>query len=501
MTQRILIRRAGTVISISDDKLESPPVELKEALEAELTYGKVQLLRGYARYGPSGETQNVQVTSTRLFSYDNYGAIVTGFGMLTRVYSWLHSRGVPVEYYDMSPERVRPTCYEPNWDKLRSMFEFRPGQEQCLQLIAANQCGIVDATMGFGKGEIFAMLAALYPKAKFHIAVPGADLARSICRRLTKYYSNVGLVGAGQNFFGSRLTVFVANSMKKSDGDADFLLADEVHKMAAPTHSRDIGFTWSATRNFGFTGTCDMRLDQADRELEVLFGSRIYKMGYVEAEALGLVVPITVRWLHIHLSDNPVAGFASLQDARAMRAGVWSNHGRNQLIVDDIRRSYPDDTQILILCEKFEHAANLAKQLPDFELCHGPITAEKMVKYKNHGLVGENFVQMTVRRRDESREGFTTGTVRRVIATDVWATGVDFPHLRVLYRVDARASEIIDNQGPGRLSRIAADKTGAVLVDCYDLFDKRFLRRSEVRGKHYKKLGWLSAGAPARRIP
>jgi hypothetical protein len=124
---------------------------------------------------------------------------------------------------------------------------------------------------------------------------------------------------------------------------------------------------------------------------------------------------------------------------------------------------------------------------------------DELANYKREGLLPETFIQMSTKRRDELREGFADGRVKKVIATDVWATGVDFVNLRVLYRVDARASEIVDNQGPARLSRIAADKNGAVLVDCWDLFDPRFTRKSMTRRSHYKKLGWRMTNVVDRR--
>jgi len=99
------------------------------------------------------------------------------------------------------------------------------------------------------------------------------------------------------------------------------------------------------------------------------------------------------------------------------------------------------------------------------------------------------------------REQFETGELKRVIATDVWATGVDFEALQVLYRVDARESQILDTQGPGRVSRIhpASGKEYGEVIDCLDAFDKTLKRKSETRKRHYAALGWSQDWPSGRR--
>lgn len=496
---RVVIRRNGNVIDVSQETPEGmrPLSEnVLSVLKEQLTYTHVRQLRGFEQYMSDGSRRYVETTARQLFHLDVAGALVTGFGALTRVVTTLGQLGVAPMYVDMSPPRLRPNCYQEDWDNLRQHVQFRPGQEECLRLITQNQCGQIDATMGFGKGELFLMLGLLYPHAKFHIVAPGKDIAQSLVRRLSRVFSNVGLIGGGKNYFGTRITVFVSKSMRKSDGDSDFLLCDELHLMAAPSYSYDIAFVWKHSRNFGFSGTVDMRLDKADRELELLFGVPLFKMSYQEAQSQGLVVPITVRWLPIQMEVNPCSG---MDGVRMMRHGIWTNSARNEAIAEDIRRHYSNpETQILVLCQSVEHAVHLWNALPDFELCYGTISPQQIATYKRMGLLPETFTPMSAKHREELRQGFADGRVKRVIATDVWATGVDFVNLAVLYRTDARASEIIDNQGPGRLSRTAAGKNGAVLVDCWDLFDSRFTRRSAQRKAHYKKLGWHQTNMATR---
>jgi superfamily II DNA/RNA helicase len=110
-------------------------------------------------------------------------------------------------------------------------------------------------------------------------------------------------------------------------------------------------------------------------------------------------------------------------------------------------------------------------------------------------MLPEGYTTLTDIQKHQIRSQFEAGTLRRVIATDVWSTGVDFEQLNVLVRADDRDSDIVDVQGPGRVSRIytAPDGTkkefGEVL-DCMDTFDPTFYRKSNGRKQSYSLLGW-----------
>lgn len=99
---------------------------------------------------------------------------------------------------------------------------------------------------------------------------------------------------------------------------------------------------------------------------------------------------------------------------------------------------------------------------------------------------------MTPAIRDKMSKDFEAGTLKKVIATDVWSTGVDFPMLSVLIRADARASEIMDIQAPGRVVRRhdASGKEHGIVIDCLDSFDPGFKKRSFERKKTYDEQGW-----------
>jgi superfamily II DNA or RNA helicase len=241
-------------------------------------------------------------------------------------------------------------------------------------------------------------------------------------------------------------------------------------------------------------------MDRADRQLELYFGPTIFKLAYQDAQELGLVVPIKVRWLHVNTPTNPCEG---LQGVRKTEHGIWKNQARNQVIARDIRENFPDveSDQILILVSTVTHAIQLWQLLPEFSLCFSTQNADDIRKYKRQGLLPANFRDVTPSVREDYRKRFVSGELRRVIATDVWATGVDFRGLSVLYRADARSSEIKSTQAPGRVARTCPEKnkTEGHLIDCYDFFDKGFRRKSDERRRIYETLGWQQINLPTAR--
>lgn len=495
----VLIRRSGTLIDISPDGRNPLDPRIVSMLNPLLTYQHKHMLRGHHKYGPDGHKRSVDVETRYMYAIEE-GRLLTGFGFLTSIAAVFRQHGITARYVDLSPPK-REGVYTPDWDNVRRYVNFRPKQEECLHYITQNQCGLINAATGFGKTYMFEAMAHLYPRAKIDIVVQPVDVALRIMRQLTRTVPNVGLVGGGSKCIGDRVTVYTAASCHHAPGDADFLLGDEVHQLMAEATSQAVAKAWRFTRNFGFTATPDGRMDGADAQLEQFFGREIFRLTYEEAKQLGLVVPIHVRWIPIRMEHNPAAGKDGVTKDRW---GIWRNAERNRLIAQDIRNNYPDpNTQILVLTDKVDHAIMLWQNLPEFALCYGQsIDQADIDRYKANGFLPNSFLPVTTERREALRAGFESGQVKRVIATDVWATGVDFSQLQVLYRADARSSKILDTQAPGRVSRVspATNKQIGEVVDCYDAFDKGYKNKSETRKRNYAELGWTQDWPTGGRI-
>lgn len=498
--QPVLVKRLGNVLTLStpDDGPLSP--ELIKQLTHDLQYSHVEQIQGPARRNPvTGQRVFFQTKDYKLHRVE-HGKVILLSGYLARMIRRLKKLGCPTTFVDNSPVRKRPNCYVPQWDNLDGKITFRPRQEECLRIISKAPCGIIKAVTGFGKTTLVGAVAQLFPDARIDVVTKSVDVAERIMRSLKRMLPRVGMIGDGWKQ-RERVTIITAGSLSHADGEADFLFADEVHQLATINFSKALAGPYRNSRNFGLSATPYARMDNAHAVLEPLFGPMIFDLPYQEAVELGLVVPVRVNWLPIRLSHNPAERYGN-RVARK-RHGIWTNYERNRMIADAVK-AYPESYQILILVETIEHAVNLGRHLPDFKLVYGSMFPSDCAAYKKQGLLPKDYTPLSELEKHDMRSGFESGTIKRVIATDVWSTGVDFEQLNVLVRADDRDSDIVDVQGPGRVSRIytAPDGTkkdyGEVL-DCMDTFDPTFYRKSMGRRNSYKLLGWEQNWNDAQR--
>lgn len=278
------------------------------------------------------------------------------------------------------------------------------------------------------------------------------------------------------------------------------VLVHNCHELMSDSYAVELA-RYRYSRNYGFTATPRGRKDGTDARLEALFGPIIFEITYPEAVDLGLVVPITVRWLDVPGPHNPCDGKA---DVAKKRWGLWRNPARNQAIADAVREY--ESAQVLILVETTEHALYLRRHLPEYELCYAEkgMDPDLLQMYRRQGLMGADELPVDARRRDALREAFARGELRKVIATGVWSTGVDFTGLQVLVRADGLDSEIMDFQAPGRVCRLPnagvlenaadADKQHGMVIDLNDRFDPGLNRKARHRQANYVEKGWTQTG-------
>lgn len=428
----------------------------------------------------------------RIFQYDAKGNLVCPRGFLSRVKQDVESLGYTTAINDLDREYNEGPAFKIDIGKLDGRIQLRDKQDECLASIMTSRGGIIVGPTGFGKSFMFSAICMAYPNAKIQIVTRRVDVMKRIHGGLSKFIPNLGMVGSGSCKW-DRVTVITADSMHRisheGEGLADILLYDEAHEAVAPTYQHELG-KFLRTRKFGFTASPDGRMDGAHFMLEAIFGPRIFEMSYSEAVEVDLVVPIKFEWIHVNIpGPSPCA---DLSGVAKERWGIWRNEVRNKAIAKKALEFDPDD-QVLIMVKSVEHAVYLKQELPDFQLCYDSMDPVDYARYVKKGML-EPVLEplMTPARREEMRLGFERGTLKKVISTDVWSTGVDFAQLCVLIRADARASKIVDIQAPGRVARKhdASGKKFGLVLDCMDNFDYTFLGRSKSRRLSYRAMGW-----------
>jgi superfamily II DNA or RNA helicase len=507
MTETITLRKSGTILEVSLDGHSPLPEGVRRLLEPELSYVHKRFLYGAARRCPvTGIDRRVEISNKQIYRYDQLGRMVTGFGFYHRVGEILKANNFQLRYVNKDPkseDRPRPRCYEFHPELVTRHFQYRPRQEECLHNIAKSPCGIIHAATGFGKMAAIAMHCLAFPFAKTNITTKRVRLIRKMQAYLTKYIPDVGMVGDGENNPGRMVTLFSSASLHHAQPwDADFLLGDEAHELLADKSSMFLA-KYNLSRNFAYTATDTGRLDGTDVRMESLFGPRIFSCPYWEAVQLGLVVPIRVEWSDVKMDTNPAD---EDNETAKKRWGLWRNAHRNDIIAKRAQ-SFSEEEQVLILVDTVEHAMFLRQHLPEYTMVYGSNEVERWEYYIKHDMIPADMPKMTPKRIEELRQQFEDGTLKKVIATGVWAVGIDPVHLVALIRASGGSSEIMDVQAPGRVARrspVPGVKPYGVVCDFRDQFDSNFSNAARTRFKHYREMRWdqfLVTPAGPRPLP
>ena len=417
-------------------------------------------------------------------SATNPQKLITNYGYYPRVKNELLGLGYRVAFKDLTPH-PNPSVFEPLWSRTKNVA-WRHKQKETIEAILSNPYGRIDCPTGYGKSFIIQQIARLLPKATIHVTTKGAKVIRDIHKALSVALPDVGLIGAGKNSIGHRVQCFCADSLHRSDGKADILLADEGHELAAQSYLEQLA-KYRYTRMYMFSASQDQRLDKRDFELEGIFGPIIMQIKYQEALRHDMIVDIEVRWRDVHMQRNPCDG---MQDTFKDRFGIWRNDYRNSLIAEDAR-SYPDE-QVLILVDTIEHGLYIRKLLPEFTFVYAQngLSVEDRFRYENKKLMTADDPIMTSKLRAQYESDFESGKLKKAIATGIWNQGVNFHKLQVLIRADAGGSPIGDTQLPGRVCRLSDGKAYGVVHDYRDQFDEGLERRAHSRRRNYAKHGW-----------
>lgn len=464
----VTITRAGNLIRVSPGLLDLYPV---------LTYKR--------RSQVDGNPRNAIYEEVELFEKESDGSLIAPSGLTTRICKFVREKlKMEVKFNDMR-EVMLP---EPDYEKIPPL---RGHQFDAIAAIITSDCGIIEAPTGAGKSFVIRVLCRIWSKAKIIICSPFTSLLHQAKEELKKVLadSELGMVGDGYKELDRRVTLTTDRSLINCDLEGcRIFIFDEVHRAASPVNAQIIASIRNA-RMLGFSASPYGRSDKADLETEALFGPRICKISYQDVQSEGSIVPIKV--LTYSCERLPTVDIENINALE--RHGLWRNTKRNQLIakaVEDIKRRSGDDAQIMISVKTIEHAVYLRKWLPDFTLVYASMNPERRRRWIKNGLLSENHEPLDSEKREELRSQFSSGKLRRVIATGTWSTGVDFPHLNALIRADGQAGTIPNTQIPGRVTRASAGKCEGYVVDFDDSFNGTLNRRSLKRLALYKKKGW-----------
>lgn len=459
-------------------------------IESALSYERTVYLRGREAAITGRKVRIEEVACYRRVS-DPDGVLpaqlVCPAGWLDKLRRVLKEHGFRVRVIDRRPH-PEPGIFEPQWDRLKGI-QLRWKQEEVIRELLKHEYGRVDCPTGWGKSWVIAAIARLLPKARIHITTHSADVVEQLYYDLAAKLPSVGIrTGKKKKRLHSRVMVYSGKSLHHGRGEADILIVDEVHEFGTVDYMSRVQ-KYLGARIYGFSASHNARADNADFELEGLFGPIRATVSYQEAVDFDCIVPIKVQWYPVVMDLNPVDGIGD--SVKRNRWGIWRNPVRNRIIAKAARR-FGEEDQVLIVVDTVDHAVHLRKFLPEFTLCYseaGLDIADRR-KYIRWGLLEESEPWMTSQRRFWLKDQFSKGKLKKVIATGVWNRGVDFKKLQVVIRADGKASKIADTQIPGRVARLDGEKAYGLVIDFLDNFDATLRRRAQKRMQNYREMGW-----------
>ena len=456
-----------------------------------LTPSNTAILSGALTYikrvtkGGRGGKQDVEYQTIKLFTEDD-GALFAPAGLSHRIYEVLKAAGIEVTFKDN--RKLSQCLLNPDLSRLEPL---RERQDEVLAAVMANDMGIIQVPTGGGKSFLIRQICRIWHECRIVIASYSRDIVKMLHRELMELLppDELGLVCTGCSQTDRRVTCVVDRSLMKVDlSNVDIFIYDEVHRAAAPCTSEVI-YTCRNARMYGFSASPTGRSDNADLETEAMFGRQIAVLSYEDIQKTGAIVPMLV--FKVSCADLPA--ITAQTTISRERHGLWRNEHRNKRIADMVqwlRQYFDPDMQILIAVKSVEHAVYLGSLLPDFALVYATMDADKRERWERMGLIKKGDHPLTANNRDQLREDFESGKLRRAIATNVWSAGVDFPFLTASIRADGQASPIAGTQIPGRATRSSDGKTFGIVVDFDDAFNITLARRAESRFRVYKKKGW-----------
>jgi len=468
-------------IETIDRYLRLSPHECLSKLASQLRYQRTFQVRDPYK-GVRYEREQVD-----LHVFDDLENLMCPRGFLPRVERFLVDNGVPF-VHSMVSDVILP---EAKMDQLGSL---REGQLEVLQSIANNHCGVVDALTGFGKGVLLEKVVRMYPDNVHAVFTKSKSVCNMLYKRLSVCLPSTGCWNSDIHKKGNPIICTIGSMTHLELDKIEIAQFDEVHELIIPSFLNHFP-KFKGAKFIAYSATPDDRLDNSALAVEAYFGPKIAKVDYQDGVDMGLVVPIRVlRVRPKNDFDFPPSNLQNINsDVVKHRRGYWDNDARNNLIARTVTDMLPtflkeSDPQILILVDKVEHALRLASKLPDFKLAHGPISTDAKSKFRSQGILPSKV--LSKKEVETLREDFNTGKERRVIATGIWSTGVDFPELSAIVRADGGASTIKDVQMPGRVCRLSEGKVEGILVDFVDEFDSWTARRSNSRLANYTNKKW-----------
>lgn len=388
---------------------------------------------------------------------------------------WWLPRHAPIKVLDASAAMTMPAA-----DALTLRVTPRPYQVEAVDALLWEGSGVVLAPCGAGKTTIGAAVMARLDTPAL-VLVHTLDLAAQWVERCRSQLGvEAGMVGGGEDQREARVVVATIQTLttwrwsERWEFGSRFglVILDEAHHAPARTFA-EVMAALPARYRLGLTAT-PTRQDGLEDLLYWTCGPVVYRISQRDLEAGGYTLRPLVTWLPTGCRvDVPAEEWVALTQA------IADDEARNALIVAQVAGRVQAGRTVLVLSDRVEHCATLARMLTE-----AGVQASE--------LVG----RMSKRARADVLDRLHRGELQAVTATSLADEGLDVSRLDVVVLATPSRNEGRVQQRVGRVLRPGEGKAQPEVVDLVDDFGAA---RACARKRHalYRRLGWKPGAIPA----
>ena len=295
--------------------------------------------------------------SLRFYKEARTGGLVLPRGYAKNLFSLCHSHGIRPVFEDR--RRVLPDV------DISFRGKLRPYQQEAVNAILGRDSGVLNSPVGSGKTIV--CLAVIAARQQPTTVVVHSSLLLKQWRERAAQFLNIpegeiGMVGAGHNTIGTRLTIGIKNSVLNCLDEitprTGFLIVDECHRAGSSGYCDLIG-AFDCRYLLGISGT-PWRSDGLSRVLHFNLGPMVHKVGPQALVDDGHILNPEIVWRKTRFKTHldPSSQYTQVVSQ------LVADKERNRQIVADVLNTIREGQQTaLLLSERKRHCETLHKML------------------------------------------------------------------------------------------------------------------------------------------
>jgi superfamily II DNA or RNA helicase len=404
----------------------------------------------------------------RYYRQAGRAGLVLPRGYTRRMMEWLRADGIGYELKDRRRE-LPPAG-------MAFSGVLKPFQETAAQRMLAKEFGTLCAPTGSGK-TVIALFMIAQRRQPTVIMVHTRELAMQWMRQITAFLGipeeEIGLIGAGKNRPGGKVTVAMVQSLYKCakavSSGCGHIVVDECHRAPARTFTEALS-AFDARYMLGLSAT-PWRRDKLSKLIFWYLGDvrhEVASSGLVEAGHV-LAADIVYRETEFQPFHDPVREYSR------MLAELTADDKRNRMIAADVAQQIAEaQGTCLVLTDRKAHADTL----------------NSILHYKHHLASALLTGDLGAGERRVVLERLAAGRIDVLVATgQLIGEGFDCPNLSVLFlatpvRFSGRLLQYL-----GRVLRPAPGKHRARVYDYVDARVEVLAAAARARQRVYERGG------------